>query len=81
MFLLNNRKGELMIKVTRLNDKIFTINPDLIEMMVETPDTVITLTGGNKFVVSESIEVLVGRIVEFRRNCHPICKEKESSKL
>ena len=70
-----------MIKVTRLNDKIFTINPDLIEMMEETPDTVITLTGGTKFVVSEPIEVLVERIVEFRRSCHPICKEKESSDL
>ena len=66
-----------MINVTRLNDKIFTINSDLIEMMEETPDTVITLTGGNKFVVSESIEVLIERIVEFRRLCHPICNVKE----
>ena len=66
-----------MINVTRLNDKIFTINSDLIEMMEETPDTVITLTGGNKFVVSEPIEVLIGRIVEFRRRCYPICKAEE----
>lgn len=66
-----------MINVTRLNDKIFTINSDLIEMMEETPDTVITLTGGNKFVVSEPIEVLIERIVEFRRRCHPIYKVEE----
>jgi len=70
-----------MINVTRLNDKVFTINSDLIEMMEETPDTVITLTGGNKFVVSESIEVLIERIVEFRRRCQPICKVEERSKL
>ncbi|HEY8910334.1 MAG TPA: flagellar FlbD family protein [Desulfosporosinus sp.] len=70
-----------MIYVTRLNDKTFAINPDLIEMMEETPDTVITLTGGNKFVVSEPIEVLIERIVEFRRRCGPICKMEERSKL
>lgn len=70
-----------MINVTRLNDKIFTINSDLIEMMEETPDTVITLTGGNKFVVSEPIEVLIERIVEFRRRCYPICKMEERSNI
>jgi len=70
-----------MINVTRLNDKVFTINSDLIEMMEETPDTVITLTGGNKFVVSESIEVLLERIVEFRRRCYPICKVEERTNI
>lgn len=70
-----------MIKVTRLNDKIFTINSDLIEIIEETPDTVITLTGGNKFVVSESIEVIMERIVEFRRRCYPICKKGEHSNI
>ena len=68
-----------MIYVTRLNDKTFAINPDLIEMMEETPDTVITLTGGNKYVVSESIDVLIERIAEFRRRCRQICKVEERS--
>ncbi|MDA8220402.1 flagellar FlbD family protein [Desulfosporosinus sp.] len=58
-----------MINVTRLNGKAFTLNSDLIETMEKTPDTVITLTGGNKYVVSEPIEVLIERIVEFRRRC------------
>jgi flagellar protein FlbD len=70
-----------MINVTRLNDKVFVVNSDLIEMMEETPDTVITLTGGNKLVVSESINVLIERIVEFRRRCHPICKVEERSEI
>jgi len=70
-----------MINVTRLNDKVFVVNSDLIEMMEETPDTVITLTGGNKLVVSESINVLIERIVEFRRRCHPICKVEEQSEI
>ncbi len=70
-----------MINVTRLNDKRFTINSDLIETMEETPDTVITLTGGNKYVVSESVEVLIERIIEFRRRCQPICKVEERSDI
>ncbi|AFM42703.1 uncharacterized protein, possibly involved in motility [Desulfosporosinus acidiphilus SJ4] len=63
-----------MIYVTRLNGKAFALNCDLIETMEETPDTVITLTGGNKYVVSESIEVLIERIIEFRRICQQFPK-------
>lgn len=43
-----------MIEVTRLNGKGLTINSDLIEMIEETPDTVITLTTGKKIIVKES---------------------------
>ncbi|HWQ89476.1 MAG TPA: flagellar FlbD family protein [Desulfitobacteriaceae bacterium] len=64
-----------MIKVTRLNDKEFAINTDLIETLEETPDTVVTLTGGNKYVVKESIEVLIERITHFRKKCHPLYSE------
>lgn len=66
-----------MIYVTRLNGKVFALNPDLIELMEETPDTVITLTGGNKYVVSEKIEVLIERVAEFRRRCQQIYKAEE----
>ena len=66
-----------MIRVTRLNSKDFVLNSDFIEIMEQTPDTVITLTGGNKYVVSESVDVLIERIVEFRRQCHPLSKAEE----
>jgi flagellar protein FlbD len=60
-----------VIYVTRLNSKEFAINPDLIETLEETPDTVITLTNENKYVVKESIEEIIIRITDFRRRCHP----------
>ena len=66
-----------MIYVTRLNGKMFALNPDLIEVMEETPDTVITLRGGNKYVVSDPIEVLIERIAEFRRRSNQIYKVEE----
>ena len=40
-----------MIEVTRLNGKDFVLNAELIEVMEETPDTVITLTTGHKYVL------------------------------
>ena len=39
-----------MIQVTRLNHKVLVLNSDLIEYMESTPDTVITLTTGQKIV-------------------------------
>ncbi len=56
-----------MIRLTRLNHGPFLLNPDLIEHLETTPDTVITLTNGNQFVVRETAEEVVDLIVEFRR--------------
>lgn len=66
-----------MILVTRLNNKAFYINSELIETIETTPDTVVTLTGGNKYVVTESPALLIQRIAEFRRRCHPEYIEPE----
>jgi len=43
------------------------VNSDLIEHVEVTPDTVISLTNGQKFVVLESPEEVVERVVDFRR--------------
>ncbi len=59
-----------MIKVTRLNGKEYYINPDLIEFIESTPDTVITMTTDKKVVVVEDIEELINRIVDFKRKIY-----------
>lgn len=51
-----------MIHVTRLTGAAFTLNPDLIEKIEATPDTVIHIVGGNDYVVKESAEEIVNRI-------------------
>ena len=43
-----------MIEITKLNGQKVLINPSLIEMVEETPDTVISLTTGRKIIVKES---------------------------
>jgi len=55
-----------MIQVTRLNDSTIILNADLIEVIEATPDTVITLIDGTRFVVREDPEELVRRIQHYR---------------
>ena len=61
-----------MIEVTRLNGTTVLINSDLIETVEETPDTVITLTTGTKYVVKESCEEIVNKVIEYKRKIHYI---------
>jgi len=57
-----------MILVTRLNNTPIVINPDLIVFIEETPDTIITLSNGEKIVVQEKVNEVIKRVIEFRRS-------------
>jgi flagellar protein FlbD len=56
-----------MIHLTRLNHTPVVLNCDLIEHVDTTPDTVISLTTGQKLIVLESAEEIIERVVRFRR--------------
>jgi len=56
-----------MIKLTRLNHVPLIVNADLIEHVEVTPDTVVALTTGQKFMVLESAEEVVEKVVQFRK--------------
>lgn len=55
-----------MIWVTRLNGTEIVLNADLIETVEATPDTVITLVDGKKYVVSEPAAEVISRVRLFR---------------
>lgn len=55
-----------MIKLTRLDKSEFYLNPDLIECVEETPDTVISLTNGDHFLVREKLSTITDRIISFK---------------
>lgn len=55
-----------MIMLTRLSGSGFVLNSDLIERVEETPDTVITLVDGKKYVVAESPDQIVRCVREHR---------------
>ena len=56
-----------MIRLNRLNRESFYLNPDLIQEMETTPDTVLTLRSGVRIVVQDAPERVIGEIVEFKR--------------
>lgn len=56
-----------MIQLTRINRAPVVLNSDLIEHIETTPDTVISLTNGQKLLVLEPVDQIVERIIAFRR--------------
>lgn len=56
-----------MIHLTRINHVPLVLNSDLIEHIESTPDTIISLTGGQTLMVLETPEEVVRRVIEFRR--------------
>ena len=56
-----------MIQLTRLNNTALLVNSDLIKFVEESPDTLVTLTTGEKIVVREKSKDVLARIIEFRR--------------
>ena len=61
-----------MIELTRFNSESkkmgkFILNADQIQMIEETPDTVITLMNEKKLIVEEPAEEVVRRVMKYRR--------------
>jgi len=56
-----------MIVLTKINNAQITVNSDLIECIEETPDTVITMTNNDKFVVQEGMTDIIQKVVHYRR--------------
>ena len=64
-----------VIDVTRINNTRFVLNCDLIQTVEETPDTVITLTTGTKYVVKESCEEIKKKVLEYKRSIISVLNE------
>ncbi len=62
-----SRRWAGVIALTRLNNQLLVVNADLIKLVEQAPDTVITLVTGEKLVVREEVKEVVRRVIEFRR--------------
>jgi flagellar protein FlbD len=56
-----------MILLTKINNAPIAVNSDLIQHIEETPDTVITMTNGDKVVVQQKMTQIIEKIVHYRR--------------
>jgi len=57
-----------MIRLTALNGREVVVNALLVERIEAVPDTVITLTNGNAFVVREDVDTVIEEAVEYLRS-------------
>lgn len=67
-----------MIRLSRLNGEPFVMNCELIKLIESTPDTVITLTSGEKYMVKESLQQVVEQTMNYRKRLYqepPTLKE------
>lgn len=56
-----------MIKLTRLDGELFILNADLIKYVEERPDTFVTLTTGERVVVTETMDEVLKRAVRYQQ--------------
>ena len=57
-----------MIEVTKINGVKVLINPDLIELVEETPDTVVSFTTGRKIIIKESRQDIKELVKSYRKD-------------
>ena len=70
-----------MILVTRLNGAVFALNPDLVERADCTPDTVITLVDGTKYVIAESVPEFIDSVRHYRASLIAAASRLENEEL
>ncbi|MGB1717371.1 MAG: flagellar FlbD family protein [Candidatus Latescibacterota bacterium] len=61
-----------MIKLTRLNQSEVVINAEMIEFVEETPDTLISLISGKKVMVTEPVDLIINRVIEYKTCNQPL---------
>ncbi|MBP7461650.1 MAG: flagellar FlbD family protein [Candidatus Delongbacteria bacterium] len=56
-----------MILLKKINGQEIVLNAELIEMIEETPDTIISLVNGKKIVVIDSKEVIIQKVMAYKQ--------------
>ena len=65
-----------MIAVTKLNGEQFVVNAELVELAESTTDTIVSLTTGKKYMVKETVDEIIDRIIQYRRQISPFYETK-----
>ena len=57
-----------MIRITRFEGTQVVVNSDIIQTVEETPDTIVTLTTGDKMMIKETVDEVIQAVIEFKRS-------------
>lgn len=63
--------GMCMIQLTRINGTVLLVNEKFIEIAEQTPDTVVTMQNGHRYLVQETLEEIIEKSAQFRRDSFP----------
>ena len=55
-----------MIQLTRLNGHVFILNAEFIQEIEATPDTIVTLTNGQKMMVREPVDEIRRAVMAYK---------------
>ncbi|MEQ9616912.1 MAG: flagellar FlbD family protein [Phycisphaerales bacterium] len=69
-----------MIVLSRLNGEQFVLNAEIIRTVESTPDTTIRLTTGDNFMVRESMDEVIDKVVEYKRLLYSLIPPMPASK-
>lgn len=65
-----------MIKLTRISGEEFVVNAERIQYVEAKPDTIITLVGKERLIVTESVDEVVRRVIEYGRRLRTFPPER-----
>ena len=66
-----------MICLTRLNDEEFVINCNQIERIETIPESNVIMVNGKHYVVKESVDEIIDRVIEFHAQIYARAQKKE----
>ena len=64
-----------MISLSKMNQHTIVINAEQIEVIEKTPDTVITLMNGHKYIVTESVEEVIEKVIAYKKRIYNLVAE------
>ncbi|KQC16208.1 MAG: hypothetical protein APR56_09105 [Methanosaeta sp. SDB] len=56
-----------MIKLTRLNGQELVLNAEMIERIEAKPDTIISLTSGEQYIVRDPVDEIIGKVTAYKQ--------------
>ena len=57
-----------MIPITKFDGKTIMLNPEHIQTVEATPDTIITLTTGSQLIVKDKVEAIVAAFKDYKKS-------------
>lgn len=69
----------IMIYLTKLGGKEILLNEDMIESVSQSPDTIVMLSNGHSYMVQETMDEIMERVIMFNRNSRRIVSRRSDS--